>query len=171
MEFEKHNLIPKAHSTSLLCTFLMKAPKMMPNENESGFQPLDFLRKEWKTVRQAPFILVVTALVRWIDCLRFIRHFHPARKGCHDRTITDSSRIRRRRLKQSEAESHPCPKRLEDRLPRTTEGGGFAPLGGVSTTDMAKAQDVYHRWEQILDATIAGARQRNRRALTIHHPR
>lgn len=53
---------------------------------------------------------------------------------------------------------YPCPKYHDQRLPRTTDGGGFAPLGGASNTDMTKAQDVYHRWEQILDAEIAAAR-------------
>lgn len=47
---------------------------------------------------------------------------------------------------------YPCPLNHEERLPRPTEGGGFAPLGGHAGSDFDLALTVCERFERILYA-------------------
>lgn len=52
---------------------------------------------------------------------------------------------------------YPCPLNHEDHLPRTTPGGGFAPLGGIYGSDLNLAVDLCARFKQILDDERARA--------------
>ena len=55
---------------------------------------------------------------------------------------------------------YPCPLSHEERLPRTTTGGGFAPVGGFNSGDLDLALALCSRFEQVLDAARTKAHAR-----------
>lgn len=56
---------------------------------------------------------------------------------------------------------YPCPLNHDDRLPRTTTSGGFAPLGATTAGDLDLALALCGRFEQVLEADRTRGRSRH----------